>query len=136
MATLATAQSMAELKNVYRRLAAIHHPDRGGSSRSMQRVNRQYQAMQEKLKVRMRRTEARKSAAKRPRVDDFSRLQPGTILFVNTTACEVLHVTKTTFHAIALCHRRRAVFCRKTGVGKFNKNIRASFTRQRRPTSH
>jgi DnaJ-class molecular chaperone len=121
--TMANATSMAELKAVYRQLAFMHHPDRGGCSSIMQRVNQQYQMMRQKLKERMSAPESEHNVA-----DDFSQLQPGTLLFVNSTPCEVLSVTETTFNAIAKTHNRQAVFCKRTGLGKYNRRIRASFS--------
>ncbi len=121
--TMATATSMAELKAVYRQLAFMHHPDRGGCSSIMQRVNLQYQMMRQKLKERMSANDDEHDVA-----DDFSQLQPGTMLFVNSTPCEVLSVTETTFNAVAKTHNRQAVFCKRTGLGKYNRRIRASFT--------
>lgn len=42
MASLAVAQTLPELKQLYRRLAAVHHPDKGGCSQKMQILNKQY----------------------------------------------------------------------------------------------
>ncbi len=123
MLTMANATSMAELKAMYRQLAFVHHPDRGGCSSIMQRVNQQYQMMRQKIKARMSAPDTEHNAA-----DDFSQVQPGTLLFVNATPCEVLSVTETTFNAVAKTHNRQAVFCKRTGVGKYNPRIRASFT--------
>jgi hypothetical protein len=35
-------QTVAEIKSEYRRLALLHHPDRGGDTETMKQINRQY----------------------------------------------------------------------------------------------
>ena len=50
MNSLASARTLQELKSHYRRLAARHHPDKGGSGILMQTINVQYQDLQMRLK--------------------------------------------------------------------------------------
>lgn len=52
MATLAAAESLDELKDLYRHYAAIHHPDKGGCTSRMQSLNHQYREMKKRLKNR------------------------------------------------------------------------------------
>ena len=102
MATLAVAESMDELKDLYRRFAAIHHPDRGGSTLRMQHLNHQYQIMKRRLK----------QAANDEAVckDDFSGLEIGTRLYVNTTLAEVIEVGEKHFRVVAVGRSRQALF--------------------------
>ena len=117
MTDLASAQSLDELKGMYRRLVAIYHPDRGGSTLAMQKLNSEYQLLTEQLK----KSEARILAA------DFSRIKVGTRLYVNTTKVEVLQVERDRFRVVALGRCRQAVFCRKTGLGLYNHRQKASY---------
>ena len=43
-------ETLAELKKVYRRLAIINHPDRGGSEEEMKAINAEYDIVFEELK--------------------------------------------------------------------------------------
>ncbi|MEH6358796.1 MAG: hypothetical protein V7745_07385 [Pseudomonadales bacterium] len=127
MATLAVAESLDELKDLYRRFAAIHHPDRGGSTLRMQHLNHQYQIMKRRLK----------KAANDEVVckDDFSGLQVGTRLYVNTTLAEVIEVGDKHFRAIAVGRSRQALFEKQSGLGR-NPRLRASFTPIEKPTRY
>lgn len=136
MTTLANAESMLELKTMYRRLASTHHPDKGGCSSIMQKINNQYQIMQKRIKQASIKNSQQAINAKKAIIDDFSDVKPGTKLFVNGTACEVISVSSSTFHAAAISHKRQAVFCKKTGYGKYNLEIKASFTKQKPPIKH
>ena len=42
--------TLDELKKEYRRLAMLHHPDRGGDTRTMQDINNEYHEAHERLK--------------------------------------------------------------------------------------
>lgn len=44
-------QTLDELKAVYRKLAMKHHPDVGGDTETMQRINAEYEAVFERLKA-------------------------------------------------------------------------------------
>lgn len=44
-------KTLDELKKEYRRLAMIHHPDRGGDTATMQAINAEYDALHEVLKA-------------------------------------------------------------------------------------
>ncbi|MFT5692380.1 MAG: DnaJ-class molecular chaperone [Oceanicoccus sp.] len=130
MTTLANAESMIELKSLYRKLASIHHPDKGGNSTIMQKINNQYQTMQKK--IRQAANEYNNSNwVEKASTDNFSDIKIGTIVFVNGTVCEVIQVNSNTFHAVATSHNRQAVFCKTTGYGKYNRKIKASFSQQR-----
>jgi hypothetical protein len=127
MATLAVAESLDELKNLYRHYAAIHHPDKGGCTSRMQNLNHQYREMKKRLK----------SAAndESPCVDSFSCLEVGDKLYVNTTLVEVLEVGKQSFRVIAVGRSRQATFDKRTGLGR-NPRLRASFQPLKKPRYH
>lgn len=126
MATLAVAESLKDLKNLYRRYAAIHHPDKGGCTMRMQNLNFQYQAMKRLLK---------KAANDEASVtDNFADLQVGDQLYVNSTRVEVLEVGEVYFRVVAVGRSRQAVFNKRTGLSH-NPRLRASFTPIRRPSS-
>jgi len=131
MTTLANAESMIELKSLYRKLASIHHPDKGGNSTIMQKINNQYQIMQKR--IRQATCEYNSNGrAKQASTDNFSDIKIGARIFVNNTLCEVIQVDINTFHAVAISHNRQAVFCKRTGYGKYNRKIKASFSQEQR----
>ena len=86
MNALSSAQSLRELKHNYRRLAKIHHPDKGGNLLGMQQINAEYERMQLRLK----------QAANTPifHHEDFSDVYVGMELYVNGTPVEVLAVAE------------------------------------------
>jgi curved DNA-binding protein CbpA len=43
-------QTLEELKKQYKRLAMIHHPDRGGTTKDMQEINSEYDQLFQRLK--------------------------------------------------------------------------------------
>jgi len=131
MQQLATAQSLSELKYQYRRLAAIHHPDRGGCSEQMQRLNNRY----EQLHLQFISKSA--SAANQDLGDspDFSQLCCGDLLYINNTLSEVLEVSDRGFRVVAKGRARQAWFDLDTGLGLFNNRLQAGFT-PRSPTRH
>ena len=127
MATLAVAESLDELKDLYRRFAAIHHPDRGGSTLRMQNLNYQYRVMKRRLK---------KAANDEVIInDDFSRLQVGSRLYVNTTLAEVIAVGKKYFRVVAVGRSRQALFDKQSGQGR-NPRLRASFQPIQKPNHY
>jgi len=134
MTTLANAESMIELKSLYRKLASIHHPDKGGNSSVMQRINDQYQIMKKRIKQAA--CEYNSSGRERQAsTDDFSDIKVGARIYVNGTMCEVIQVDCNTFHAVAISHNRQAVFCKHTGYGKYNHKIKASFSQEKQNCS-
>lgn len=60
--------------------------------------------------------------------DDFSNLRAGTKLFINRTSVEVLWVNEDSFHGVAEGRSRQAQLDKKTGLGRFNACLKASFT--------
>ena len=42
-------KTLDELRKEYRRLAMLHHPDKGGDTRLMQIINEQYEKLSKKL---------------------------------------------------------------------------------------
>lgn len=41
--------TLDELRTMYRKLALLHHPDRGGSTSDMQEINNEYEILSERL---------------------------------------------------------------------------------------
>lgn len=119
MASLAIAQTLPELKQLYRRLAAVHHPDKGGCGQKMQILNKQYRIMRQRLQ-----TPANDDDISR---DDFSKIEVGTRLFVNKTPVEVLWVDDNSFRVVAEGRCRQAQFDKNSGLGRFNPKLKASF---------
>ncbi len=60
--------------------------------------------------------------------DDFSNLRAGIKLFINRTSVEVLWVNEDSFHVVAEGRSRQAQLDKKTGLGRFNACLKASFT--------
>lgn len=120
MASLAIAQTLPELKQMYRRLAAVHHPDKGGCDQKMQILNKQYRIMQKRLKHSANDADIS--------VDDFSNITVGTRLYINRTPVEVLWVSESSFRVVAEGRCRQAQFDKATGLGRFNPRLKASFT--------
>ena len=127
MTTLAVAESLDELKDLYRHFAAIHHPDRGGSTLRMQNLNHQYQIMKRRFKK-----AANDEALYK---DDFSDIKVGTRLYVNSTLAEVIEVREKHFRVIAVGRCRQALFEKKSGQGR-NPRLRASFTPIEKPSHY
>lgn len=127
MATLAAAESLDELKHLYRHYAAIHHPDKGGCTSRMQNLNHQYRVMKKRLK----------SAANDDCIcpTSFADLQIGDRLYVNATPVEVVAVNDQNFRVVALGRNRQAVFDKRTGRSR-NPRLRASFQPLQKPTRH
>ncbi len=119
MTDLASARSLDELKDIYRKLAATYHPDKGGCLSTMQRINGTYRNLRQRFL----------KAANDNGIDrrGFQHVQIGTRLYINRTESEVLEVNATEFRAVALGRNRQAWFCKATGVGR-NPRLRASFT--------
>ncbi|NIB42925.1 hypothetical protein HBA55_25180 [Pseudomaricurvus alkylphenolicus] len=135
MADMASAQSLRELKHHYRRLAALHHPDRGGDLLSMQNINQEYEKRLQQLRMEIS-LDSRTRPGNTEASSDFSHLQPGDHIFVNATECEVLEVNQRYFRAVAKGRCRQAQFDIRTGVGVYNQRLRASFTPRTRPDTN
>jgi len=127
MATLAAAESLDELKNLYRHYAAIHHPDKGGCTSRMQNLNFQYREMKKRLK--------KAANDESPCSGSFSCLRVGDQLYVNTTRVEVIEVGEQSFRVIAVGRSRQATFDKHTGLGR-NPRLRASFQPLQKPIYH
>lgn len=134
MATLAIAESMDELKDLYRRFAAIHHPDKGGSTQRMQNLNFQYKEMKRRLK-KAANDELTREIDEAVTVDDFSHLQVGSRLYVNSTLAEVLEVGDKYFRVVAVGRSRQALFNKQSGKG-LNPRLRAGFKPINKPNCY
>jgi curved DNA-binding protein CbpA len=42
-------KTLEELRKEYHRLAFLHHPDKGGNTKTMQSINNQYEVLTKKL---------------------------------------------------------------------------------------
>lgn len=109
---MARAGSEEELKKEFKKLAMIYHPDKGGSTALMQKLNQEYRLRKEQLE--------KKSVLP----DD---LKVGDAVFVNGSECRVTHVSAFAFIARAVYSGRTAVFDRQTGYAVGNKKFRARF---------
>jgi len=123
MQQLAAAQSLNELKYQYRRLAAIHHPDRGGCNMQMQTLNSRY----EQLHLQFIGKNAHAANQGFDDHPDFSQLCCGDLLYINNTLSEVLEVTNRGFRVVAKGRARQAWFDLNTGLGMFNRRLQAGF---------
>lgn len=117
MELLLSAKSLPELKSAYKKLATAFHPDKGGNPSMMQQLNSVYQKCCQQL---------------RPHSDNFEHIQTGETVYVNGTTCEVIHVTNTYFRVVAVGRSRQAVFTKATGIGKYNKRLKASYYAQKK----
>lgn len=130
MASLAIAQTLPELKQLYRRLASIHHPDKGGCPKKMGIINKQYRIMQRRLQetsANQSRYQMDSNSPVSASTEDFSSIRIGTKLYVNRTPVEVLWVSEDSFRVVASGRSRQAQFCKKTGIGR-NTRLKASFS--------
>ncbi len=99
-----------ELKNQYRQLAKLHHPDRGGSSENMQGVNKEF----EFLKVTCEQTP-----------NSLHEVMLGNHIYVNSSKCVVTAVEPKLFKVRSLVTKREGYFEKSTGFGLFNYHFRA-----------
>ncbi len=114
MNQLAYAQTVEELKINYRKLAALHHPDRGGKLERMQTINNEYHRM---LRV----------LSKSTNCAQFENVSVSDKVYVNGTECEVIAVSEKHFRVVAKGRTRQAVFDKKTGMGMRNRRLKASY---------
>ena len=129
MLNMNSARTLKELKHNYRRLASRHHPDKGGSLTSMQKINNQYQRLLRQFTV------SANDAFDLPK-KGFYHLQPGSQLFVNSTACEVLEVDRSSFLVAAKTKNKIARFDINTGVCMTNPKWQAGFEPRLKPLSN
>ncbi len=113
MNILANSKTVTELKGNYRKLASQYHPDRGGDTNTMQKINTLYKSML--------------SAMKSQHYDDFTDIAVGMTVYVNGTPCEVLATYKETFRVLAIGRARQAQFYKGTGIGRFNARLVARY---------
>lgn len=123
MASLAVATTLPELKQLYRRYASKFHPDKGGCLERMQILNKQYRIMRQRLK----------QAANDPSHSQyhpptsFDQLKVGHRVYVNNTLCEVIDTNSRYFRVVAIGRSRQAQFDIKSGTGRFNPRLKATF---------
>jgi hypothetical protein len=134
--------SAAELKTEYRKLAAKHHPDKGGRICDMQNINSEYHhylsLLEKHVTSNKTQQQSRKTdnihpfkAKTSPGTCDFSEIKTGQTVYVNGTECEVLEVRGDDFRIVAKGRNRQALINKRTGRGSLNPRLRASFTNNR-----
>lgn len=102
--------SKSQLKKTFRNLAFSNHPDLGGKTSVMQKINEEYMFLN-------------KSLNKIP--DMLTEVCVGNRIFVNESTCIVTEVDGNLFKAKALISKREAYFDKESGFGLFNFKIRA-----------
>ena len=113
MNILSSSKSVNELKSNYRKLANRYHPDRGGNTHIMQKINTLYKQLLAEMKTR--------------HYDDFTHVTVGMTVYVNGTECEVLEVSTNTFRVVAVGRTRQAQFFKDNGIGRFNSRLIARY---------
>ncbi len=103
--------SMEELKSVYRQLALLYHPDKGGKNDTMKCINREY-------------SEILKTINKIPR--SLNSVKVGNTVFVNKSRCIVTEVEKNRFKAMSLETKRETYFSKSSGYAMLNFKFRAT----------
>lgn len=100
----------SDLKRRYRKLALTFHPDHGGNTSIMQKINEEYSIWQFGFST---------------QPTSLDEIQIGHNIFVNGSRCVVTEVEDKLFKAKSLITKREAIFDKSTGYGLFNLNIRA-----------
>ena len=122
-----------QLKGQYRRLAARFHPDRGGCSTVMSRINVEYEALLNSLKGEITPHPSYEPTPRRERRRRFFQdVQVGQTVFVNGTECEVLEVTQDAFRVVAKGRTRQSWFSKSDGYGRHNRGFRAAWVKHNR----
>ena len=103
--------NLREATLIYRRLAMLHHPDRGGDPETMKRINLDFQRFKSII--------AGSSAS-------FINLNVGDLVLINESNSVVTKVNSHTFQAKSLYTKREAVFCKSTGRCISNPKFRAT----------
>lgn len=100
-----------DLKKVYRRLALLHHPDKGGNISIMQHINREY-------------AELASTLGHVPK--SLLEVKVGNVIFVNNTQCIVTEVDKGMFKARSMETGRESYFSKTTGFAMLNFKFKAT----------
>ena len=100
-----------DLKKIYRKLAFLYHPDKGGNIRVMQHINREY-------------SEISPEFGRIPK--NLMDVKVGNIIFVNNTQCVVTEVEKYRFKARSIETNRESYFSKTTGYAMLNYKFKAS----------
>ncbi|MFO7657652.1 MAG: J domain-containing protein [Bacteroidales bacterium] len=103
--------TVEDLKSVYRRLAMLYHPDRGGNIDEMKRINSEY-------------SELSKEIGKIP--DSLMNIKVGNTIYVNRNKCIVTSVEKSCFRARSLETNRESYFSKTSGYAMLNFKFKAS----------
>ena len=103
-----------ELKALYRRLALMYHPDKGGSVDKMQRINKEYSYLSREF-------------YKIPRC--LNEVKVGNLIFVNNTKCIVTEVNEKYFKAKSIESLREAYFSKSSGFAMLNYKFKASISK-------
>jgi hypothetical protein len=111
MTQLANIFTIDELKAAYRQLVMTYHPDRGGNTETMQRINYEY---------------ARQLKRLNSKPSNLKEIKPGNLVTVNKSRCIVLEVNEKYFKARSLETNSEAYFSVNTGFAMLNFKLRAT----------
>lgn len=100
-----------DLKEQYRKLVKLYHPDRGGSNEIMKKINYEY---------------ARYTKIFKYKPQSLKDVRVGCTVYVNQTQCVVTEVSGNLFKARSLKTKREAYFSKSTGYAMLNFKFRAS----------
>ncbi len=103
--------SYHEGRLIYRRLARLNHPDLGGNSEIMKRINIDF----ERFKMQFETTSGK-----------FVNIRTGDFVMVNNSLCIVIRVSKDTFTARSNYTNRQATFSSISGICLSNSKFQAS----------
>jgi hypothetical protein len=98
------------LKNRYRQLSLVYHPDKGGEIEKMKEINQEYNILKHTFGV---------------FPSDLRKVRVGNFVFVNKSVCIIFKVEKKLFYAKSFVTGRVAMFDKTTGYGLFNFKIKA-----------
>ena len=104
-----------ELKLVYRRLAMLNHPDMGGKSSVMKKINQEYALAKREFNTE----------------NNFLSISENDTVLVNNTPAKVVFVGRKTLILQSQKTNRKAVFCRENGVCLSNPQFKITQTKQR-----
>lgn len=111
MTFITEVYSATELKQTYRKLALVHHPDKGGCVNVMQKINEEYSIWQQGLES---------------VPDSLMEVKIGNTVWVNGSKSIVTYVDEKMFKAKSTITKREAFFEKETGNCLFNFAFKAS----------
>lgn len=106
----AGALTIEEVRMMYKVLVKKYHPDRGGSTELMKKINYQYAKQMNDFKYQPK---------------SLHDVKVGCRVFVNNSPCVVTEVDEKSFKAKSLQTNREAYFSKESGYAMLNYNFRA-----------